>query len=371
MDVLTAIAEGNVAALAAALAAGSDPRVVDTEGVPAILHAADTGRVDLLEPLLVAGASIEATDNIGWTALMAAIASGSDALAAHLLKRGANANHVAREDTPLTIAVADAPQSLVTMLLNHGADPNLRRPDGWTPLMLAAFGGEVPRIRLLLEQGADPTVTMGARLVDAATVAAVHRHFRARDVLLDAARSSQPALGEIWGGIQKWCESKAPELADRFEATVGAAEIPDAWQGLPADVELQLTRWASGLPFYDYQSVGIDQAVALWQDLCARHAAGEFADRSPTSLGPDEPVERTYWSDAWVPVAKDPEGNLLLVDLGPEETGISGQLLSWSVEQGPIAVLASGLTPYLRLLSARLRAGRIRVDKRTQALLPT
>jgi cell wall assembly regulator SMI1 len=136
-------------------------------------------------------------------------------------------------------------------------------------------------------------------------------------------------------------------------------------------VERQLTGWASGLPFYDYQGLGLDEAISVWQTLCSNNAQGRFAGKGAAALGPDEPVERVYWSDAWVPVARDRDGNLLLVDLGPEETGIVGQLLSWSMEQGPIAVLASGLTPYLRLLSARLRAGRIKLDKRTGALLPS
>ncbi|MCB9673611.1 MAG: ankyrin repeat domain-containing protein [Alphaproteobacteria bacterium] len=370
MEVLTAIAEGNAQELASVLADGADPQVVDTEGVPALLHAADTGRVDLVKPLLQAGADLAAVDNIGWNALMAAIAASAEDLVEFLLMHGANANHVAREDTPLTIAAAEAPITIVRMLLDHGADPDLRRPDGWTPLMLAAFVGDATRVKLLLEQGADPTVTMGSRLVDAATVAAAHNHADVRDLLMDAMRSLAPDLGELWGGIQKWCEGKAPELAARFENTVGNAEVPDAWRDLPPEAEKQLTGWASGLPFYDYAGLGLDEAIAVWTTMNDRAENGEFIGRKPSALGPDEPVARQYWNDHWVPVARDQDGNLLLVDLDPATHGIPGQLVSWSSEQGPLSVLASGLTPYLRLLAARLRGGRLKLDKRSGGLIP-
>ncbi|MEZ4323349.1 MAG: ankyrin repeat domain-containing protein [Myxococcota bacterium] len=370
MEVLTAIAEGNAERLAKVLKEGADPHVVDTEGVPALLHAADTGKLAMVKPLLEAGANLASVDNIGWTALMAAISVASAELVGFLLEHGANANHVAREDTPLTIASADAPLGIVTLLLDHGADANLRRPDGWTPLMLAAFHGDLPRIRLLLEHGADPTVTMGSRLIDAATVAAAHTHTDARDALLEAARALDPDLGELWGGVQKWCEAKAPHIAERFENTVGNAEVPEAWRGLPPEAERQLTGWASGLPFYDYAGLGIDEAIAVWSAMNERAEAGELIGRKPGALGPDEPIARQYWHEDWIPVARDQDGNLLIIDLAPTETGIPGQLVSWSKEQGPLSVLASGLTPFLRLLAARLRAGRLKVDKRSGGLIP-
>ncbi len=373
MKVLTAIAEGNPDALATALSEGEDPHTVDTEGVPAVLHAADTGRVDLVKPLLDAGAVLTATDNLGWTPLMAAVAAKSSELVGVLLTHGANPNHVAREDTPLTIAASESELGIVTLLLNQGADPDLRRPDGWTPLMLAAFRGDAARVRLLLEHGADPTVTMGSRLVDAATVAAAHGHVEVRDQLLAAAREAAPSIDDLWGGVQKWCETRAPDLAAKFVTRTPDADAPDLpedWADLPDDARRQLTNWASGLPFYDYEGLDLEDAVAVWTRLDEQVASGEMVGRSASALGPDEPIARRYWHSDWVPVARDGDGNLLIVDLAPEDTGIPGQLVSWSVEQGPLSVLASGLTPYLRLLAARLRGGRLKVDKRSGGLIP-
>ena len=371
MGVLTAIAEGNQEGLVRALNEGASPHETDVEGVPAILHASDTGRVDLVQPLLEAGARLDAVDSIGWSPLMAAVNQGSVQLVAHLLTHGANANHVGREDTPLTIAIADSPLQIVTLLLNHGADPRLRRPDGWTPLMLAAYGGDTSRIRLLLEHGADPTVTMGARLTDAATVAAAHGHHVARDLLQDAARSASPDLTTLWSNVQRWCEQNAPDLRAAFDATLGDAVVPEAWADLPPDALQQLTGWAGGLPFYDCPSLGLEDAIEVWESQNRKAADGAWLEKGAPALGVDEPVDRAYWSEGWVPIARDKEGNLLLVDLAPAETGVPGQLLSWSVEQGPIAVLASGVTPYLHHLVGRIRRGQVRFDKRTGGIHPT
>ncbi len=370
MSVLTAIAEGDPEALKAALQAGGSPHTTDAEGVPAILHASDTGRIDLVQLLLDAGAAIEAIDSIGWTPLMAAIAQGASALVDHLLHRGANPNHVGREDTPLTLAVSDGAAPIVALLLERGADPSLRRPDGWTPLMLAAYSGDRSLVQLLLEHGADPTVTMGARLTDAATVAAAHGHAEVRDLLLEAARASSPDLTALWGEVQRWCETHAPSLLEVFDATVSGEQFPEAWPDLPDDLRQQLTGWSGGLPFYDYRSLGLEDAAQVWFDHQRRAADGGYQNRSADALGVDEPVVRQYWSEGWIPVARDAEGNLLVVDMEPTSTGVPGQLVSWSVEQGPIAVLASGLTPYLRRLASRARRNQLRFDRRTGGIYP-
>ena len=44
------------------------------------------------------------------------------------------------------------------MLLKSGANPNLMKFDGQTPLMLAAYNGNSVVMRLLIEYGADPLV---------------------------------------------------------------------------------------------------------------------------------------------------------------------------------------------------------------------
>jgi ankyrin repeat protein len=45
--------------------------------------------------------------------------------------------------------------SVLRLLLEHGADINVRSRSGWTPLYLASMNGALEVVRLLLEHGAD------------------------------------------------------------------------------------------------------------------------------------------------------------------------------------------------------------------------
>ena len=368
MELLQAIARGDVNAVTKLLANGVDPDAPDAAGTPALILAVDGGQLAMVQALLKGGADKEARDAIGWTALMAAVVADSEDLVEQLIAAGANPNHVAREDTPLTCAATDASSPVLQRLLDAGADPDLRRPDGWTPLMLAAYRGEADHVDLLLARGADPTVTLGARLTDAATIAAANEHTTIASVLHQAADAANPDPGELWSAVLAWCEERAPELGARFVRQPSQATVPEDWEPLPADLHAQLTSWAPGLPFYDYEGLDLDEAIALSKELCDQAEAGAFVGRQPARLGQDEPINRVHWSEGWVPIAKDSAGNLLVVDLEPRPNGLRGQLVSWSVLDGPIAVLASGLTPWLRNFVLDVRRDRVRYDARTGGL---
>ena len=49
-------------------------------------------------------------------------------------------------------------ESIIELLIAHGADPNARDDFGQTPLHAAAFEGELRAVKLLLQAGADPSI---------------------------------------------------------------------------------------------------------------------------------------------------------------------------------------------------------------------
>lgn len=76
-----------------------------------------------------------------------------------LLEHGANPN-VRDEDgwTPLIKASTFMKESTVELLLTHGADPTAQDDDGDTALHYAAMADDAREVRALLRAGADPRV---------------------------------------------------------------------------------------------------------------------------------------------------------------------------------------------------------------------
>ena len=78
-----------------------------------------------------------------------------------LVERGAEVNSASRNDMkvmPLHSAAAtgdpDARYELAKVLLEHGADPNARQQDDYTPLMAADQQGDERLRKLLVDHGA-------------------------------------------------------------------------------------------------------------------------------------------------------------------------------------------------------------------------
>jgi ankyrin repeat protein len=93
--------------------------------------------------------------------------------AEYLIKAGAPINSPARNElkaTPIHSAAAGGHEKIVRLLLDHGADANVREQGGFTPLHAAAQNGDVEIVRALLMGGADLTIksTSGKTAMDIA-----------------------------------------------------------------------------------------------------------------------------------------------------------------------------------------------------------
>ena len=135
-------------------------------GAPLSLHeAAAAGREERARELLDADASaVSSFSADGFTPLHFAVFFGHEAVARLLVSRGADVHAVAANPMavqPIHSAAArrdaESAERLVRLLLDAGADPNVRQHGGWTPLQQAAAHGNVPLVKLLLERGADTT----------------------------------------------------------------------------------------------------------------------------------------------------------------------------------------------------------------------
>lgn len=155
--------EGVHAAVLALYHGHSDVAKAILEARPVLdVHAAatvgDLGRVrELVEadPGCIASYSADGFPPLGLAAYL-----GHLAIVDYLLAKGADVNQVSKTRgrlTALTGAVSSGHRDVVGRLLDAGADPNHWYQGGLTPVLEAAFGGNVPILELLVAHGGDLT----------------------------------------------------------------------------------------------------------------------------------------------------------------------------------------------------------------------
>jgi uncharacterized protein len=138
-------------------------------------EAAAFGDVDRLTELLSDEPSLVTSySGDGFTALHFAAFFGRFEAAALLIGRGAEVDAFGRgwmTGTAMHSAVSRLQSDVVRILLEAGANPNVRQSAGWTPLHAAAMNGDLTSVELLLASGAEPTATNdeGRSVIDLAT----------------------------------------------------------------------------------------------------------------------------------------------------------------------------------------------------------
>jgi ankyrin repeat protein len=166
----------DVALARALLAAGADPNAINDYGSLPLVEAATIGNADLIRLLLAAGAEVDAANADGQTALMVLARTNRIDAARLLLAAGADVNRAEtwRGQTALMWAAAQGQPAMIRLLLEHGAEPDVRafannfrqvsaesrrmyRPTGGlTALLFAAREGCAECAAALLDGGADP-----------------------------------------------------------------------------------------------------------------------------------------------------------------------------------------------------------------------
>ncbi|RRI00914.1 ankyrin repeat domain-containing protein [Mesorhizobium tamadayense] len=115
------------------------------------------------------------------------------AFIAALLEAGSNPNYQDHAGFPSIIAALSTERpdrlEIVRILIEHGADPNMRGVNDWTPLHYAVSRRDTEAIRLLLASGADPSLRTRIDDYETALEGAVEAGFDAGASLLRKAMS--------------------------------------------------------------------------------------------------------------------------------------------------------------------------------------
>jgi ankyrin repeat protein len=127
-----------------------------------ILEASAAGRADRVRELLAADPdAIRERTPEGFTTLGLAAFLGGPGAVRVLLEHGADADDDAENPfgvRPVHAAGAAHDAETMRLLLEAGADPNLRQQGGFVPLHEAAHTDDVAMAELLLDHGADPSL---------------------------------------------------------------------------------------------------------------------------------------------------------------------------------------------------------------------
>ena len=144
--------DGNLAEVQLLVSKGAAVNSADIEKRTPLIMAAYGGHTAVVEFLYDQGADINHRDGEGMTALMHASKRSFNQTAAFLLSNGAEVNVQSRKRrvTALMIAAVADNVGLMSLLLEHGADPNLMDIFGRTAMFLAEKKGNSAAVEMLL-----------------------------------------------------------------------------------------------------------------------------------------------------------------------------------------------------------------------------
>lgn len=152
-DMRTAVSNLDVARIKVLIAQGADPKTKGEARLDALFAAAEAGDTELGRQLIHAGVDpTRSATSYGQTPLMHAVARGYSTFVLLMIEKGANVNvRDSAGQSALMFAIRSGKTGIVRTLLEAGADPTFRDRRGATALSLARTLHRSPQIIAMLK----------------------------------------------------------------------------------------------------------------------------------------------------------------------------------------------------------------------------
>ena len=157
LTLMAAVQHGNLTAIKSLLKDNVDVNTARADGTTALAWAVYRADPESVELLIQSGADVNVANDYGVTPLSLACLNSNSGILRGLLEAGANPDQAKLTgETPLMTCTNTGDAAGVTLLLDHGADINIREyKGGQTALMWAAAERHAEVVRILVENSAD------------------------------------------------------------------------------------------------------------------------------------------------------------------------------------------------------------------------
>ena len=171
-----------------------DISMTDHSGNTMLHDACLGGSYEAAQYLLICGADGSLQNNDGDTPFSIAIEEGHERLARLLIEKGESYDNRLGESqvTMLHLACLHGMTSIAEYLLAHGANPNAKSVNDWTPVLVAAQNNHLATLALLLVKGGDPAAAKSGGFT-ALHLAAQYGHLDVAKMLFEVKSDLDPA----------------------------------------------------------------------------------------------------------------------------------------------------------------------------------
>ncbi len=301
-------------------------------GLTALHFAARQGTMESVRVLVAAGADVNQISADGSSPLLVAVQNGFYPIAQFLMDNKANVNLTNNKGwSPLYLAVKNRNQEItavpgpstdgvlefITLLLDRGADPNVRikaatevhqamtaawlKEEGATPLLRAALCGDLTVVRLLIDRGADPLIPTLDHTTPLMTASGVgwdngmlreyseDQTVEVVKLLLDKGSDIKLAndhgITALHGAAYKGANKVVQLLVDRG-ADLAAQDKGEDFGFGASSTHMTPLNWAEGVPIGMSSAIYHDDTVALMTRLMKERnipvVSNSFKGQKPT-----------------------------------------------------------------------------------------